>query len=130
MKYTSTGSAEQQTHVPPGDYLLTIVEAKEGYSSKGSPMLSLRCEVESEPVSVFEYLVASVAWKIDQFVVALGGSIEEGKEIDLDPASLEGKQAWATLKLDTYEGRTSNKVAAWIVKDTPKDPQPEGNDPF
>lgn len=117
MKYVSTNAEVKTRCVKPGEYLLTILEAVETISkSTGDEMIKLKLEVEGHGATLYEYLVAngSSAWKIDSFRRALGERVVEGEEVEIDTRSLVGRQARAKLRVETYQGKDSNKVDYWL----------------
>jgi hypothetical protein len=117
MKYVSTNAEIKARCVKPGEYLLTILEAVETISkSTGDEMIKLKLEVEGHGATLYEYLVSngSSAWKIDSFRRALGERVVEGEEVEIDTRSLVGRQARAKLRVETYQGKDSNKVDYWL----------------
>ena len=117
MKYVSTNAENLPRFVPAGDYLLTVLEAIETISkSTGDEMIKLKLEVEGHGATLYEYLVAngSSAWKIDSFRRALGERVVEGEEVEIDTRNLVGRQARAKLRVETYQGKDSNKVDYWL----------------
>lgn len=117
MKYVSTNAEVKTRCVKPGEYLLTILEAVETISkSTGDEMIKLRLEVEGHGATLYEYLVSngSSAWKIDSFRRALGERVVEGEEVEIDTRNLVGRQARAKLRVETYQGKDSNKVDYWL----------------
>ena len=145
MKYTSSSDAPKAYHLPAGDYSVTIIEASETVSrSTGADMIKLTLEAEAADgatSTLFDYLVASAssAWKIDTFRIALGQTIAPGEPADLDAADLLGRTLRARLKVEDYNGRSNNKIDAWLaplIRTTPTAPananKKEGaaNEPF
>ena len=117
MRYVSTNAEIKARCVKPGEYLLTILEAVETISkSTGDEMIKLRLEVEGHGATLYEYLVSngSSAWKIDSFRRALGERVVEGEEVEIDTRNLVGRQARAKLRVETYQGKDSNKVDYWL----------------
>lgn len=117
MKYVSTNAENKARCVKPGEYLLTILEAVETISkSTGDEMIKLKLEVEGHGATLYEYLVSngSSAWKIDSFRRALGERVVEGEEVEIDTRNLVGRQARAKLRVETYQGKDSNKVDYWL----------------
>ncbi len=117
MKYVSTNAESRARCVKPGEYLLTILEAVETISkSTGDEMIKLKLEVEGHGATLYEYLVSngSSAWKIDSFRRALGERVVEGEEVEIDTRNLVGRQARAKLRVETYQGKDSNKVDYWL----------------
>ena len=121
MKYTSSADAPKAYHLPAGDYTVTILEASETVSrSTGADMIKLTLEAEAADgasSTLFDYLVASAssAWKIDTFRIALGHTIAPGEPVELDAADLPGRTLRARLKVEDYNGRSNNKIDAWLA---------------
>lgn len=117
MKYTSQDAENLPRFVESGDYLLTVIEANETVSTSGSEMIKLKLEVEGHSVHLFDYLVAAESsfWRIDTFLKAIGESVVEGQEVELFAAALEGRQGYAHLRVEEYEGRKNNKVEMWLT---------------
>lgn len=122
MKYTSQNADNFPRFVQPGDYLVTIIEASETFSKAGDEMIKLKLEVEEHGVHLFDYLVATESsfWKIDTFRKATGENVVEGEEVELNAADLEGRQGYARLKVEEYQGKKNNKVELWITDRAPK----------
>jgi hypothetical protein len=121
MKYTSSADAPKSYHLPAGDYSVTILEASETVSrSTGADMIKLTLEAEAADgatSTLFDYLVASAscAWKIDTFRIALGQTIAPGEPVELDASDLPGRTLRARLKVEDYNGRSNNKIDAWLA---------------
>jgi hypothetical protein len=117
MKYTSSNNEQRAFFVPAGEYTVRILEAVETISkSSGAEMIKLNLEVESHGCRLFEYLIAgeATAWKIDAFRRALGETVEAQTESEIAPNALVGKVLRARLRTEEYNGKTSNKVDAWM----------------
>lgn len=142
MKYTSQNADNPARFVPNGDYLVTVIEASETVSKAGDEMIKLKLEVEEHGVNLYDYLVATEAsfWKIDTFRKSIGERVAEGEEVELVASDLEGRQGYARLRVEEYQGKKSNKVELWITdrsigaaisRSTPTTQQPEDDDvPF
>ncbi len=122
MKYISQDADNLPRFIKAGDYLLTVLEATETVSKAGDDMIKLKLEVEGHGVRLFDYLVATESsfWKIDTFLKAIGETVVEGEEVELVASSLEGRQGYAHLVIEEYQGKQNNKVDAWITKPIPK----------
>lgn len=126
MQYTSSNDAPKSYYFPAGDYTVTIVEAVETISrNSGADMIKLTLDVESADgatAKVFDYLVASPssAWKIDAFRRALGHEVIQGEPGELSAEDLLGRTLRARLKVEEFNGRTNNKVEAWLAPTTPR----------
>lgn len=142
MKYTSQNADNLARFVPNGDYLVTVIEASETFSKAGDEMIKLKLEVEEHGVHLYDYLVATEAsfWKIDTFRKSIGERVVEGEEVELVASDLEGRQGYARLRVEEYQGKKSNKVELWVTdrsvagsvaRSTPTTQQPEDDDvPF
>lgn len=122
MKYVSKNAENLPRIVKAGDYLLTVIEAVEAVSkNSGEDMIKLALEVEGHGCRLFDYLVASEssAWKIDTFRKAIGDAVVEGEEVELHASKLVGRRGYARLKVETYNGKDSNKVDFWITDRKP-----------
>ena len=124
MKYVSNNAENLPRFVPTGDYLLTVLEAAETVSQNGTEMIKLKLEVEGHGVRLFDYLVASESsyWKIDTFRKAIGEAVTQGEEVELLAANLEGRQGYARLRIEDYQGKRNNKVDMWLTKRPPSRP--------
>ena len=118
MRYVSTNAENLPRFVPAGDYLLTVLEAAETVSQNGTELIKLKLEVEGHGVRLFDYLVASESsyWKIDTFRKAIGDAVTQGEEVELLAANLEGRQGYARLRIEDYQGKRNNKVDMWLTK--------------
>ena len=142
MKYVSQNADNLPRFVPNGDYLVTVIEASETFSKAGDEMIKLKLEVEEHGVRLYDYLVATESsfWKIDTFRKAIGEAVVEGEEVELSANELEGRQGYARLMVEEYQGKKNNKVEMWLTDRAPKAPlkknppataQPEdSNEPF
>jgi hypothetical protein len=118
MKYVSKNADNLPRVVKAGEYLLTVIEAIETVSkNSGDEMIKLHLEVEGHGCRLFDYLVASEssAWKLDTFRKAIGEAVVEGEEVELHAARLVGRRGYARLKVETYQGKDSNKVEFWLT---------------
>ena len=88
------------------------------FSKAGDEMIKLKLEVEGHGVCLFDYLVATESsfWKIDTFRKAIGDKVVEGEEVELHAADLEGRQGYARLKVEEYQGKQNNKVDIWLTR--------------
>lgn len=142
MKYVSQNADNLPRFVPNDDYLVTVIEASETFSKAGDEMIKLKLEVEKHGVHLYDYLVATESsfWKIDTFRKAIGEAVIEGQEVELNAGDLEGRQGYARLKVEEYQGKKNNKVEMWLTdrvpnapikKTTPAQAQPgHDNEPF
>lgn len=107
-------------HVEPGDYKLRVIEASEETSKSGNEQIKLKLRViredGSEGPALFDYLVfaQSCFWKVDAFLKACGQHPGEGLPVDVQADEIIGWECEATLKVETYDGKKNNKVAAYL----------------
>lgn len=117
MKYISSTNEQRAFFVPEGEYTVRIIEAVETISKgSGAEMIKLNLEVEGHGCRLFDYLIASesTAWKVDAFRRALGETVVPGVPVEIHPQELISKTARARLKTEEYNGKTSNKIDAWL----------------
>lgn len=107
---------------PKGDYNFRVVDIEEDTSKGGNPMLKVTCVVVDEGGNdrnkFFDYLVltADSLWKLTEFLKSCGQDADEGLEVDTDDI-VENAVGWTgrvALKVEKYDGRDSNKVAAYL----------------
>ena len=107
-------------HVAPGDYQLRVIEAQEDTSKAGNEMIKLRLRVikddGTDGPALFDYLVFNEAsfWKVNAFLKACDRHPGEGKSIDIEAEDCIGWECEATLCVETYEGKKSNKVTSYL----------------
>ncbi len=107
--------------VSAGTYTVRVIEATEDTSKSGNDMVKLKLRIVlnsgHDGPALFDYLVLSegASWKIDQFLGAMGKHPGEGKEISLNADEMVGWEGEADLSVEEYNGKKSNKVAAYIV---------------
>jgi hypothetical protein len=75
------------------------VSAEEKHSKSGKPMLQLRLEVNTgnfKPVEVNEYLLLeqTAAWKVEQYLAAIGVQFGAGADITIDASTFMGRQLY------------------------------------
>ncbi len=129
MKYVSQDADNFPRFVEPGDYLLTVIEATDTLSKAGDEMIKLKLEVEGHGVRLFDYLVATESsfWKIDTFRKAIGDEVVEGEEVELIAESLTGRQGYARLRVEEYQGKENNKVEMWLTSGNAPLPPKKGS---
>lgn len=110
-------------HVEPGDYRLRVLEASEDTSKSGNDLIKLKFRVIKDdgtdgPI-IYDYLVFtdSSFWKINHFLKSCGQHPGENEQVDLDPDEMIDWICEATLKLEEYDGKKTNKVAAYLWDD-------------
>ena len=109
--------------VPAGVYTLRVIEAEEDTSKGGNDMVKLKLRVVKDDgkdgPALFDYLVftESSFWKIDAFLKSADKHPGEGEEVELDCDDMIGWEVRAKLTVDTYNGKQSNKVDAYLFED-------------
>jgi len=113
--------------LPEGDYDLVVDDAGEKESAKGNPMIELQLAIEHNGirVRVFDHLVftRNAFWKIDDFRFCTGEKLVEGQRVNFEAEDCIGRKGRCHLCVDTYEGKTRNKVSAYLP------PPSEGSKP-
>lgn len=112
-----TGSG-QKTY-PEGDYPFKINDAQLKESSTKNQMIELELIISAggeEPITVTDYLVFSenAYWKIDAFRQATGEVLAGGEKVSFEAEDCIDRTGWCKLEIDTYQGRSRNKVAAYL----------------
>jgi hypothetical protein len=124
ITFTAGKPEAAEFHVEPGDYKLRVLEAIEDTSKSGNDMLKLKLRIVlpdgSDGPALFDYLVFTETsfWKIDHFLKSCGRHPGEGAAVNIDADTLIGWECEASLKVETYEGQKSNKVAAYLWDET------------
>lgn len=115
------GKPENKTfHVEPGDYKLRVAEAKEDTSKSGNDMIKLTLRVIKDDGTdgsmLFDYLVftESSRWKVDAFLQSCGKHPGDGQSLDIDVDDMIGWECEATLAVEEFDGKKSNKVVSYI----------------
>lgn len=117
-----SGSVRPDFH-PEGTYDFAVIGAADKVSASGNDMIELKLEIigpdveEGKGAIVYENLVFTDAafFKIDQFRASVGDEIKEGEDVTIEAADLVGKSGQCSLVVETYKGRTRNKVAKFIA---------------
>lgn len=123
LKYKSGSISASAFFVEAGTYKLRVIEAQEDTSKAGNEIIKLKLRVimddGSDGPALFDYLVfsESAGWKIDQFLSACGQHPGEGKEVELDADAMIGWECEAELTVESYDGKKSNKVQSYIIKE-------------
>lgn len=102
-----------------GDYGFAVMNAQEGFSKAGNPMITLELGVEvgrSEPLTCYAYLVSSekALYQIDAFCKCVGlvAAWKAGTLTDVDCLGKSGKAHFAPEK--SQNGKEYLKVQYWI----------------
>jgi hypothetical protein len=118
-----------QEVLPEDDYDFTVDDAGEKESSKGNPMIELQLVInhDGSSVRVFDNLVftRNAYWKIDQFRLCTGDKLVEGQKVNFEAEDCIDRKGRCHLIVDTYEGRSRNKVAAYLVPSISERSQPQ-----
>lgn len=112
--------------VPAGDYIVEVVKCEFGIiksgDSAGGDKMELTLNVDGKDATLYETLTFSekAAWKVDTFVKSSNLKINGrppaiNEKIEFTEEMVVGLRGWATLKLEEYNGKTRNKVNAWIT---------------
>lgn len=109
MAFTFQASAnyDAQTHnretLPPGWYTATVLSAAEKYSrASGSPMIELTLGIDTgahRPYELRSWLVltTTAAWKIEQFLAAIGKRFSAGARLEISAPMCEGARLCVTV---------------------------------
>jgi hypothetical protein len=104
--------------IPENDYPFVVDDAVEKESRRGTPMIEVQLEIDynGTKVRVFDHLVFTqyAFWKIDQFREATGEQLVENQKVILEAEDCIGRTGHCHLIIDTYEGKTRNKVDAYL----------------
>ena len=120
IPFKASRPAASEFHVVPGDYQLRVLEAVEDTSKSGNEMIKLKFRILKDDGSdgpiLYDYLVftESSFWKIDHFLKSCGQHPGENEKIELDPDEMIDWLCDATLTVEEYDGRKSNKVIAYL----------------
>jgi hypothetical protein len=132
--YTSGGGLQEI--MPEGDYDFIVDDAGEKESSNHNPMIELQLMVSYNGISIriFDPLVftKTAFWKIDAFRVCTGEQLVAGQQINFEAEDCIDRKGRCHLIVDTYEGRTRNKVDAYLPPSNHGGSQPQvsgGGDP-
>lgn len=115
--------------VKPGDYCLGVEKAELCYAkSSGDEQVKLELRVLMKDETgatvtgpmVYDYLQfgEKTVWKFDVFMKAIKRQPEKGTEIDVTndwlKSNVVGGVGWATLGIEEFNGKESNKIVRWI----------------
>lgn len=104
-----------QEYIPPspGSYQCKIVEATVGNSKAGKQMLTICYEIVSgkqKGKKVFDRIVTSVEWKMDQLGQALGLATKKKRKFTLDTEEMIGEYVTVQVKGGEYQGNPTAEV--------------------
>jgi hypothetical protein len=105
--------------IPEDDYRFTVDDAVEKESrNTGNPMIELELLIShnGKQIRVYDHLVFTrkAFWKIDQFRVAIGEKLVEGQKVNFEAENCIGREGRCHLIIDTFEGKTRNKVDSYL----------------
>ena len=107
-----------QEVLPEGDYDFVVDDAGEKESTRGNAMIELQLAIEHDGsrVRVFDHLVftRNAFWKIDAFRICTGEKLVEGQKVNFEAEDCIDRKGRCHLCIDTYEGKTRNKVNAYL----------------
>ena len=133
-----TKVADEETPVTligPGSYTVTITDATEGQSSKGTPCIELDMEImegeyKGRGLKDWVYVTDAALWRVKQLLSAAQFPFPEG-EFDFDPSVLIGRKVNLDVRHEVYNGNVKTRVdeyrqlEGWdpsqIVPPAPKD---------
>ena len=102
-----------------GDYLCTVLEAKQEESSKGNDQIVIISEIaEGEYKGAKLYLYCPLSetslWKLHAFLTALGEEVPED-EMEIDLEELAGKEFMGVVGHETYQGKKNARLMDFDV---------------
>lgn len=110
----------KQFFVEPGNYRFRVTEAKEDSSKAGNDMLTLTLRIilpdgKDGPLCIDRLVfIDSCYWKVDAFLKSCGQHPGEGVNVDVNAENVIGWEGEAALIVETFEGKKSNKVSAYV----------------
>lgn len=111
-------SVEERSFEPlaEGIYNLTIIEAEQTTSQKGSPMIKVTFEEENTKSRIWENYVIqqNCLWKLKELLDVIG--VDTSVSIDLDPQDLIGVMVKGKVIQDTYNDGVEDKITNRIKK--------------
>ncbi len=118
--YRSSEPASRPDYVKPGDYTVEVINAEETVSKQGRDMIELKLKVIPEGTVFFDHLVfvENAYWKIDAFRAAIGEAVLPGEDVDINADDFIGKTGRVRLTVEEFNGRTRNRIGAWLVPQT------------
>lgn len=113
VKVNFKGVESRQTP-PEGDYIVEVLEAQMGESSKQNEQIEFTLEIaEGKYKGVKLWLYCTLdeksLWKLHAFLTALGVEVPED-EMDLDLADLVGEKCVGVVSHETYNGKKRAKM--------------------
>jgi len=126
--YTARTPRQDQDPLPPGNYKVKVIAAKELTSkASGNPMIEMTLLEKESRNYITDRLVFTekASFRIDQFLAATGTAVEAGKEIALEPDDCLNRVGWVKLDVEEHNGRTKNVVKFWLLEE----PKPAAQGP-
>ncbi len=113
---------KENSLLPDGIYPFEVVGASEKVSNNNNAKIELTLEVGPDKVRVFDNLTftASSSWRIDAFRLSTGDIIKGNIEVSIEAEDCIGRKGMCSIVTETYNGRTRNKVDAYILPVPPK----------
>jgi hypothetical protein len=113
--------SKEQTLLPDGIYDWEVTGASEKTSQNNNQKLELVLEVGPDRVKVFDNLTftAGASWRIDAFRLSSGEILKGTVEANLEAEDCIGRKGQCSIVTETYNGRTRNKVDAYLLPNTP-----------
>ena len=118
--YKASEPTSRPDYVEPGDYTVEVLNAEESVSKQHNDLIELKLKIEPSGAICFDNLVftPNAFWKIDAFRAATGETVVPDEEVEIECDDLIGRRGRARLAVETYNGKTRNKVAAWLLPET------------
>ena len=113
----------------PGVYHVKLVEVKPGYprndENRERPRLEIVAEVckakgaksKHNGARLWDYIgfAENQAWKLDQFLQAVGVATSKKRSGSFDPDKLVGKTVQVRVAADTYEGQYTARLKSYLL---------------
>lgn len=129
--YKSSEPTSRPDYVEPGDYVVEVLNAEESVSKQRNDMIELKLRVEPSGAILYDQLVftENAFWKIDCFRQSTGETVVPDEEVEIECDDLIGRKGRVRLAVETYNGKTGNKVAAWLPPEKPAKPERQAAPP-
>jgi hypothetical protein len=120
VTHKAGSTASDFSNIPDGEYSLKVIDAKEGLSKKGNPMITVRFEVSDnfqKVGTVVDYLTFSESthWRVNQFLKGCGKHPGDGEDVEMDSDEMIGWETDAQLKIGTgSDGKKRATVAEYL----------------
>lgn len=107
--------------LPDGEYEFTVKKASLGTSKNGNEKIELVLEIKGG-ATVYDNLVFTekAFWKIDQFRIATGEKLDSSAKVNFEAEHCEGRTGQCHLITETFEGRSRNRVEAYLFPSATK----------